>query len=157
MEPNNKNPAFLANSLTPMPKDQDLYSFARPFEIVLPNIHQLSLSMKKSKKEALELKIENTAHLANLLNPWPENTGLGIFLSQSQGFLPIFSKALKALLLTMALASLCKPEALEPDFSIEYKASSQHKTTEPYHLPHYKATQFISSQKHIVARPDLLL
>ena len=106
--------------------------------------------MKKSEKEALKLKIEDTAHSANLSNLWPKDTWLGTFPSQSRS-------APKALTLTMAPASLLKPEVLEPDFSIQYKASFQYKSTEPDHSPYHEETQLISSTKHIVAAPDLLL
>ena len=157
MKLDNKNLFFSANPPTPTPKDQSLYFFACPFKIVLPNIRQLFLSVKKSKKETLESKIKDIAYLASISNSWPEDTGLDTFLSQSQGFFLILSNAPKALVLTMASASLLEPEALEPNFSIQYKASSQHETTEPDHSPNLEANQSISSPKHIVAGPDLSL
>ena len=50
VESDNKDPALSAYPPTPMPKDQSPDFFARPFEIVLPNLCQLFLSMKKFKK-----------------------------------------------------------------------------------------------------------
>ena len=71
--------------------------------------------MKKSEKEALELKIKDIAHSTSFSNPWLEDNGLCTFLSQSQGFLPNLSSAFKAFALTMAPVSLLEPEALEPN------------------------------------------
>ena len=80
--------------------------------------------MKKSEKDALKSKIKDIVHLASLSNSYPEDIELGTFLSQSHGFFLILNSAPKAFALTMVPASLFKPQALEPDFSIQYKALS---------------------------------
>ena len=118
IESNNKDPAFLANPLTPMPKDRGFDFFACPFKILFPNLRQPLLSMKNSEKDALESKIKDIAHTAILSNFLPEDTKLGTFPSQSHDFLPILNSAPKALALTILPASLLKLEALEPDSSI---------------------------------------
>ena len=118
MEPNNKDSALLANLATPTPKNKSPNSFAYIFGIVLPNFRQPFLSMKKSQKDALKMKIKDTVYSTCFSNPWLKDIGLGIFLSQSHSFFLILSSAFKALALIMALASLLKPEALKPDSSI---------------------------------------
>ena len=157
VEPNNKDLLLSTNPPALTPNNQGIDSFACPSKIVLSNLCQPFLLMKKSDKEALQSKIEDTAHLASFSNPWPKDTGLNAFSSQSQSFFPTLSIAPKAFALTMALALSLEPEALEPDSSIQYKASSQHKATKPGHLHYHKATQPISSPKHKVAGPNLSL
>ena len=116
--PNKKDLALFDNPPTLILKDQGLDFFACSFRIIFPNFRQHLLSTKKSEKDALELKIKDITHLANFLNPWPEDTKIGLFLFQFHGFLLFLSNAPKAFALTMALALLLEPKALEPDFSI---------------------------------------
>lgn len=57
----------------------------------------------------------------------------------------------------MVAALLLELEALEPDSSIPYKTSSQHKAIKPDYSPYLETTQPISLPKYQVARPDFLL
>ena len=68
VESKNKDPALLANLPTFTPKNRGPDFFARFFGIVLPNLYQLFLSIKKSGKNALESKIEDIAHLVSFSN-----------------------------------------------------------------------------------------
>ena len=81
MESNNKDSALLVNLPTPTPKNKSPNSFACVFGIVLPNLRQPFLSMKKSEKDALKMKIKDTVYLTSFSNPWLQDIVPGIFLS----------------------------------------------------------------------------
>lgn len=68
IELDNKDLALLAYLPTPRPKNEGLDFFICFFIIVFPNLCQPFLSKKKSKKDTLKSKIEDTAYLAKLSN-----------------------------------------------------------------------------------------
>lgn len=144
VESDNKDLAFLANLPTSIPKDQGSNSFTCFFAIVHLNLCQPFLFIKISKKNVFESKIKDTAYSASFSNLWSEDTGLGIFLSQFYCFFPILNSTSKVLTLTIVPALLLKPEILELNFSIKYKALSQPKATTLDYLPHHKVAQSIS-------------